>query len=65
MQVIMVSGKSCSGKDTVAKRLQEQLEAKGATVLIIHFGDPVNGLQEIFIIGMEKKMRLDAVCFSI
>ena len=48
MQVIMVSGKSCSGKDTVAKRLQEQLEAKGATVLIIHFGDPVKWIARDF-----------------
>ena len=47
-RTILISGKAGSGKDTVAKRLQEQLEAKGATVLIIHFGDPVKWIARDF-----------------
>lgn len=41
MQVIMISGKSASGKDTFANFLRENLEAENKKVLIIHFADLV------------------------
>ncbi len=41
MKVILISGKSASGKDTFADLLRENLEQKGKRVLTIHFGDPV------------------------
>lgn len=41
MQTILISGKAGHGKDTVAKMIKKELENKGQTVLIIHFGDPV------------------------
>lgn len=39
MKVIAVSGHARHGKDTVAKMLQEQLEADGNKVLITHYAD--------------------------
>lgn len=39
MKVIAVSGHARHGKDTVAKILQEQLEADGNKVLITHYAD--------------------------
>lgn len=44
MQVIMISGKSASGKTTFAQLLREQLESNGKTVLTIHFGDMVKDM---------------------
>ena len=41
MKVIMISGKSASGKDTFARLLKEDLEKNNKRVLTIHFGDPV------------------------
>lgn len=44
MQVLMISGKSASGKDEFARLLKEKLEARGQTVLTIHFGDAVKDM---------------------
>lgn len=44
MQVLMISGKSASGKDELARLLKEKLESRGQTVLTIHFGDAVKWL---------------------
>ncbi len=41
MKIIMISGKSASGKDLFASYLKGLLEYKGNRVLIIHFGDLV------------------------
>ena len=41
LQVMMISGKSASGKDTFANLLKERYENIGKKVLIIHFGDLV------------------------
>ena len=41
MKIILISGKAGHGKDTAAKMIKEELEAKGERVLTIHFGDPV------------------------
>ena len=38
-KILMISGKSASGKDAVAKIIQEELSNK--KILTIHFGDPV------------------------
>ena len=40
-QVLLISGKSASGKDTLASFMQDELEAKNSRVLIIHFADLV------------------------
>lgn len=39
--VILISGKMCSGKDYTAKLLQKFLQNKGYRVGILHFGDAV------------------------
>lgn len=44
MQVLMISGKSASGKDEFARLLKEKLESHGKTVLTIHFGDAVKDM---------------------
>ena len=44
MQVLMISGKSASGKDEFARLLKEKLESRGKTVLTIHFGDAVKDM---------------------
>lgn len=41
MKIIMISGKSASGKDTFASILRDELESKNKTVITIHFGDLV------------------------
>ena len=41
MRILMISGKSASGKDEFARILKEKLESGNQKVLIIHFGDPV------------------------
>lgn len=41
MKIIMISGKSQSGKDTVAKLMEETLKKREYNVLIIHFADLV------------------------
>ena len=41
MITILISGKSGSGKDTLANFMKQELEAEGKRVLIIHFADPV------------------------
>ena len=38
---IVISGKSGSGKDALAKFMKEELEKRGKRVLIIHYGDAV------------------------
>ena len=40
-KVIILSGKSGSGKDQTAQFMKEELEAHGERVLIIHYGDAV------------------------
>ena len=37
MNVITISGKAQSGKDTTAKLLKEQLEDMGYSILITHY----------------------------
>lgn len=44
MKVIMISGKSASGKDEFARLLEEKLKSYGKNVLIIHFGDAVKDM---------------------
>lgn len=39
MQVVCISGKAESGKDTVASMMKEHLESKGKKVFIIHYAD--------------------------
>ena len=41
MKIIMISGKSQSGKDAIAKILEKDLKEKGYSVLTIHFADLV------------------------
>lgn len=41
MKVILISGKSNSGKDQLSEYVKQLLEQKGNRVLTIHFGDPV------------------------
>lgn len=41
MKIIMISGKSGHGKDTVAQMMKKNLEAKNKRVLIVHFADLV------------------------
>ena len=41
MKVVMISGKSMSGKDTVANIMKEKLENAGKRVLVMHFADLV------------------------
>ena len=41
MKVIMINGKSMSGKDTVANIMKEKLESSGKRVLVMHFADLV------------------------
>ncbi len=48
VKIILISGKSASGKDAVAHVLKEQLEERGKTVLVIHFGDPVKWIARDF-----------------
>lgn len=44
MKVIMISGKSQSGKDCLAQLMKEELVSRGYKCLIIHFGDAVKWL---------------------
>ena len=39
MKILLISGKSNHGKDTVAKLMKEALEADGFSVLITHYAD--------------------------
>lgn len=41
MEIILISGKSGHGKDTLAQIMKKQLESENKKVLIIHFGDAV------------------------
>ena len=41
MEVLLLSGKSGSGKDTLAKIMQQKLEDAGCRTLILHFADLV------------------------
>ena len=41
MEVFLLSGKSASGKDTLANIMREKLEAVGCKTLILHFADLV------------------------
>ena len=41
MQVVMISGKSGSGKDTLANFMREHLEQQGKRVITIHYADCV------------------------
>ena len=41
MKTILISGKSGSGKDTVAQMMREQLQNSGLRVLTIHYADLV------------------------
>ena len=41
MEVLLLSGKSGSGKDTLAKIMQQKLENAGCRTLILHFADLV------------------------
>ena len=51
MKVIMISGKSQSGKDATAKLFEEQLKLinENFKILIIHFADPVKWLAKDFL----------------
>lgn len=46
MKVIMISGKSQSGKDTVARLMYKILQGHGVKPLIISFADPVKWIAE-------------------
>lgn len=39
LKIILIAGKALSGKDTVAKIIQEHLQKKKKTVVITHFAD--------------------------
>lgn len=39
MDIIAISGKARSGKDTIAKQIKQLLEEQGEEVLIAHYGD--------------------------
>jgi len=41
MKTLLISGKSGSGKDALAKLIQEELVAAGKRTIITHYGDPV------------------------
>lgn len=41
MKIIMISGKSGHGKDTIATMMKKELEEKNKKVLLLHFADPV------------------------
>lgn len=56
MKVIAVSGHARHGKDTVAKMLQEQLEADGNKVLITHYADLLKYICKTFFwMGRQKE----------
>ncbi len=71
MQVILISGKSGSGKDTFANMLKILLEQMGKKVLITHFADPVkwiardyfnwNGVKDISGRSLLQKLGTDQV----
>lgn len=58
MKVIAVSGHARHGKDTVAKMLQEQLEADGNKVLITHYADLLKYICKTFF-GWDGKKNED------
>lgn len=41
MKILMISGKSASGKDTFANILKQKIEEKNKKVLVVHFADLV------------------------
>lgn len=41
MKIILISGKAQHGKDTCGKMLEHELQMRGCSTLIMHFGDPV------------------------
>ena len=49
MKIIMISGKSGSGKDTFASLLRDKLITRGEDVLTIHFADAVKWLARDFL----------------
>ena len=49
MKVLMISGKSMSGKDTFANMMRDNLTARGNEVLVIHFADAVKWLARDFL----------------
>lgn len=48
MKVILISGKSGSGKDTLANFLEEQYKKRNKKVLIIHFADMVKEFAKLY-----------------
>ncbi len=48
MKIIMISGKSGHGKDTVASMLKNELEKQNKRILLIHFADPVKWFAKNF-----------------
>ena len=57
MKVVIVSGKSGSGKDTFAKLMKADLESQGKKVMVIHYGDLVKYFAHEYF-GYEQKNRL-------
>lgn len=41
MKILVISGKSASGKDTIAQMMREKLEANGKKCITIHYADLV------------------------
>lgn len=48
MEIIVISGKSGSGKDTFANMMRNKLEAAGCKCLIAHFADLVKHYADIY-----------------
>lgn len=57
MKVIAVSGHARHGKDTVARMLQEQLQADGNKVLITHYADLLKYICKTFFMWDGQKRR--------
>ena len=47
-KIILISGKSGSGKDTFAKFLKDELESRNERVLVIHFADMVKEYAKLY-----------------
>lgn len=55
MKVILISGKSGSGKDELAQAMRTSLQSDGARVLIIHFADAVKMFASAYYNWNQKK----------
>ena len=64
MQIIVISGKARHGKDTVAGIMKDVFEGWGKRVLVVHYGDLLKFICNIFSVEELYKLIHDEPVFD-